>query len=67
MGYLIYLGGGARYGNDKALIAAIVALIAGSVILMIFSAIAGSILWGSVVGAAWGRVYGGGGYYNLYS
>lgn len=54
MGYLVYLGGGARYGNDKALIAAIVALIAGSVILMIFGAIAGSILWGAIWGSAFG-------------
>lgn len=58
-GYLIYLGGGVRYGNDKALIAAIIALITAVVIGFIFSAIAGAILWSAVWGSVWGNLYGG--------
>jgi hypothetical protein len=51
MGYLIYLGGGVKYGTDKAMIAAVIALVAGFAITWIFSAIAMSILWQSIWGA----------------
>lgn len=61
MGYLIYLGAGVRYGQDKAVAATIVVLVALFIIQLIFNMIAGSILWGAV----WGSYFRGG--FNPYA
>jgi hypothetical protein len=46
MAYLLFVGGGVRYGPDKALGFVAVAVIAGIVISFIFSAIAGAMVMG---------------------
>ena len=51
MAYLLYVGAGARYGNDKALVATIVVIIAGIVVSAIFGAIAGAVTWSMMWGA----------------
>jgi hypothetical protein len=45
MAYILYLGAGARFGADKAIVVTIVALVAWIIISFIFSAIAGAIVW----------------------
>ncbi len=52
--YLIYVGSGARYGNDKAVAVTVVALVAWIIISMIFSWIAWTIVWNSIWASAWG-------------
>ena len=58
MAYLLYLGGGARYGAEKALPFVGVSVIAWIVISMIFGAIAGAIVW-SMMWSAYVNPYAG--------
>jgi hypothetical protein len=51
MAYLLYVGAGARYGADKALVATIVVLVAGIIVSFIFGAIAGAVTWSMMWGA----------------
>lgn len=56
--FLVYLGAGARFGQDKAIIAAILFLIVGGIVTWIFWTIAWAIVWNMV----WGSVMGAYGY-----
>jgi len=68
--FLVYLGATARYGQDKAIIVAILFLIISGILEWIFWTIAWAIIWnmvwGSVLGNLRGGYYGGGytGYYG---
>ena len=63
MAFLVYLGAGARYGADKAVIAAILVLILSGIIISIFWWIGWSVVWNMAVGQYINAYRG---YYNPY-
>jgi hypothetical protein len=64
--FLVYLGATARYGQDKAVIVAILFLAISGIIEWIFWTIAWTVLWNMMVGQAL-RGYGAYGGYNPYA